>query len=673
MRPTSWVYVLITLSAVLLVTVGQSYADESLANNVPADVGLFIEGRGLEDLLLPLTEPQAWLTLAELGGQPARIDETFGWRVQVWQTVRMNPAEAIRVLFSRQFAFIGERPRRAQDAVVLCRPKTEIKLLLERWQAQPLPHTGRTSVYQLPNRIGLAVPDGLVMFGDAGLSKGMFQRTLEFMDHKPGGQSLSDDQDYRSLISQVPQNPDAVLFARLHRSNPSTSAPALVQPELPGPLRGAANILLALHRDGDLLHFSAVGDSRSLESDRKTGLKDLFERLPERTLFGWGFHLDYPQLVQAVNTLPERSVLRLTFKLQQRSGVIQRLTESLGSATCLAVGVVDPDGRTVPAPPMPALAVLINLEEPETAADAIHTLMQATVSIYNLMSLKVGAQPLSPPATIPVSDSEVELLDLSQLVHSLPYSDAFPELHICWTIDDGTLIMASHLDWLRQILAARHDEDPTLATLLELGRGPIAPSSESVIVIQTGPIADLGRLWLKHLEKTAPEVLEEDWWRQRQPGGSKVHLGIQVTELPEERRLRITTVQAGQPADGILEPGDEIVGHGRRRFATSQPVHEIRRGITQRKNARWLDLLVERGGTTLVRRIPLPFVDPVQVLRRAIAIGKLSQRVLYHDDVPGATGGRGFLTIELRKPGRQFFPFSLSPARQPVKSTPIQP
>ena len=653
--------------------VGQAQADESLANYVPADVGLFIEGRGIEDLLLPLTEPQAWLTLAELGGQPARIDETFGWRVRVWQTVRMNPAEAIRILFSKQFAFVGERPRHAQDAVVLCRPKTDIKSLLKRWQAQPLPYTGRSSVYQLPNRVGLAVPDGLVMFGDAGLSKGMFQQTLEFMDLKAEAQSLADDPDYRSLLAQVPQNPDAVLFARLRRGNPPASAPASAQSELPGPLRGAANILFALHREGDLLHFSAVGDSRAHEGSRKTGLKSLFERLPERTLLGWGFHLDYQRLVQVVNTLPERSVLRLTVKLQQRSGVIQRLTEALGSAMCLAVGVVEPQVRTVSAPPVPALAILIDVREPEVAATALHTLMQATVSIYNLMSLKVGAQPLPTPGIIQVGEAEAELLDLSQLLQTLPGSNAFPELHICWTIDDGTLIIASHLDWLRQILAARHDDGPTLAALLGIGRRPVAASSESIIIIQTGPIADLGRLWLRHLEKTAPEVLEEDWWRQRQPGGSKVRLGIQVTELPKEQRLRVTSVQAGLPADGILGPGDVIVGCGRRRFATSQPVREIRRGIAQRRNARWLDLLVERGGTTLVRRIPLPFVDPVQVLRRAVAIGKLSQRVLYHDDVPGAAGGRGFLTIELRKPGRPLFSFPMSPARRPVESTLTQP
>ncbi|GAG02899.1 unnamed protein product, partial [marine sediment metagenome] len=38
---------------------------ESLARLVPADVGLFVEARGADDLLVPLTEEQVWITLAE--------------------------------------------------------------------------------------------------------------------------------------------------------------------------------------------------------------------------------------------------------------------------------------------------------------------------------------------------------------------------------------------------------------------------------------------------------------------------------------------------------------------------------------------------------------------------------------------------------------------------------
>ncbi|MFH1747550.1 MAG: PDZ domain-containing protein [Planctomycetota bacterium] len=641
---------------------------ESLASYVPAEVGLFVEGRHIADLLLPLTDPQAWIILAEMAGQPANVKETADWRVRIQQTIQMTPAEAIDVLFSEQFAFVGEGPGRAQDAVVLCRSTVDIHELLERWRANPLPATGRTSVYRLPHRLGLALPYELAMFGDASASNGMFQHMLDFADGKRAN-SLAADPTYQQLLHQAPADPDAVLFARLRHKSATTSQPTSAPTEvargadLPGPLRGADNILLALHRRGGLLHFSAIGDGQPARPVGRAGLKPLVEQLPARTLAAWGLHLDYAELLGNVNALPEQSALRLTFNLHERSGAFQRLADALGSATCLVVGIVDPQSRIRPAPPIPALAVLIDTRNPATAAVEIDTLLQSTVSIYNLLALKVGAQLALPKVTtIQLHNRVVYVLDLSVLLQGCPGGPEIAELHLCWTVDENVLILASHTDWLRQILAARQGLSPPLSGMLQLSRKAIAPECEAIIALQTGPIADLGNMWLNHLAQTAPHVLYEDWWRLRQPGGGHVRMGIQVSELAEEMRLRVTSITPNMPADGILKPGDEIVGCNRRRFATSQPVREIQQGITERKNARWIDLLVERGGMTFVRRIPLPFIDPVQSLRRLVAVGKLSQRVVYHDDVPGLIGNRGFLTIEMRPGTQPLFPMKITPA-----------
>jgi hypothetical protein len=312
------------------------------------------------------------------------------------------------------------------------------------------------------------------------------------------------------------------------------------------------------------------------------------------------------------------------------------------------------------------LGVLVATRDAGLVAAEVDTLIQAVASLYNLMSLQVGAQLTLPTVTtVSVDGAEVRLLDLSTLLRAVPGGQAIAELHVCWTVDDGTLIIASHLDWLRQILAARRQQSPPLAGMLSLIQRSVADSSETVVAVQTGPIADLGQLWLDYLAKEAPAVLEEGWWRERQPDGQGARLGIQVTEVPEEKLLRVTAVEPGMPADGVLKPGDQIVGYvgfGPRRFATSQPVREIRQALGERKTARWVELLVARGGTTHVRRIPLPFVDPVQLLRRAVALGQIGQRVVYHDDAPEVTESRGFLTIELRESAESLFPFALSPA-----------
>ena len=196
--------------------------DESLARNVPASAGVFLELRQAHDLLLPLVEPQVWLTLAELAGQPASPAETELWARRIRETVNMTPVEAIRTLFAQRVAFVGEGPRSTQDAVILCRPLGDRQQLLQRWRARPLPTAGRTSLYRLPNDVGLAVQNDLFVFGDA-TTRGLFDRILGHLegDHSP---SLADDPGYKKLLTRVPPNPDGVLFVRLA---PPTSQPAV--------------------------------------------------------------------------------------------------------------------------------------------------------------------------------------------------------------------------------------------------------------------------------------------------------------------------------------------------------------------------------------------------------------------------------------------------------------
>ena len=109
--------------------------DTSLANQVPADVGLFVELQHGDDLLVPLTESETWATLSALAGQPAAPDETAAWRERIRQTIGMDPIDAIRTLFSQRVAYAGSGARPAQDAVVLCEPGEAPRTLVDHWSA----------------------------------------------------------------------------------------------------------------------------------------------------------------------------------------------------------------------------------------------------------------------------------------------------------------------------------------------------------------------------------------------------------------------------------------------------------------------------------------------------------------------------------------------------------
>jgi hypothetical protein len=646
-------------------------ADESLARAVPADVGLFIELRQADDLLTQLVEPQLWLTLAELAGQPASLKETEQWEKRIEQTLKMSPADAIAALFSQRVAFVAQAARRTQEAVIICRPASDQRQLLRRWQARPLPTLGRTALYSLPGNVSVAIHDDLMIFGDP-LTRAMFDRVLGQLDGQPES-SLAADPRYQRLLGRAPANPDGVLFVRLDQSE-SAAAPEERQParalwsDLPQILRGSSSVLFALHRADRTLQISAIGDSPAAPPTHDDSLAPLVSSLPRQTLVAWAGHVDYPALVPLIANLPERNVFRVAYQLQEGAGTVQRLLAALNSATCVALGTVMPENRLLPAPPVPALAVLVHTRDAGSVATEWANLFHTSLDLYRLLSLKVADPARLPPLqNFTLVDTEIEQLDLSLLVSEQPEQTPVGELHVSWALDGDVLILASHTDWLRQILEARHGLSPAIGPLLETADPPARPHAETFLVGQTAALGDFGAFWLRFCERFAPEVVTEAWWRNYQPGGRTVRLGVQVTVDPERPRLLVRSVTPDTPAEGLLRPGDEIIGCNRRRFATSQPVQEIQDGLASRPVARWIDLLIERDRVVRVKRIPLPFVDPVEITRRLAAVGRVVQRVVYVEDASEAAGTRGYLTLELRTDPRPQFDFPPAPVTLPLR------
>jgi hypothetical protein len=653
-------------------TLADERREVSLAHYVPADVGLFVELRNADDLLIPLTKPEAWITVAELAGQPAGLSDTADWQARIRQTIGMGPTQAIETLFAKRVAFVGQGLLRSQDAVVLCEPTRRPRDLVRSWQAQPLPSAARTSVYRLPNRVAVAVQTPVVVFGND-TPTGMFSHVLSLLETE-SQPPLADDPLYRRLLARLPANPDGLFFMRLGAGSSSTSqptsAPAVPSLKLPGPLRGSQNVLLALHRHDNLLHFSAVGDGPSRKTPHNDDVAKLVQRLPGRTLLAWGGQVDSAELLRSIQTLPKRHWLRVAYDIHDRFGNVEKLTDALAPAACIAIGAVSPRERQATAPAVPAAAVVVKLHNPAIARDEWEGIVTATISLHQLLTLKTAGKHVPPlvVTTEQYADVTYKALDLSAALSPFPLRlTPIGPLHLCWAFQDDTLILASHPEWLEQILDTRMGRGERLETVLKNTAHPAARHRENLLVAQTGPVADLGQLWLDELERFAPHVLEESFWKQYQPGGRPVRLGIKVRTESDERRLRVVSVTPGGAADGILQPNDLILGVNRRRFQSNNPLNEIRHGLAQRPHARWIDLYVEReGDLPRLRRVPLPFVDPVQIVRRLVSVGELFQRVVYSDDADS----RGSLTVELRRDPKPLYGFGVDDPNS-AKSEPL--
>lgn len=666
--------------------------DASFAALAPGDAGLFVELVRAPDLLIPLSDSEVWVVLAEIAGQPARAAEADAWRRQIRDTVHMSAVEAIQTLLTRRVALVGSGLGRSQDAVILCRPADDVRLdeLVRSWSNTPLASPVEPSGYVLAGNLGVAMADGVLAFGDVGPTGAMFRRVGDRLAGRTRA-SLADERDFRALLARVPPDPDGIFFARLRdprSATPAASRPAATTTQ-PRPVRSpttrpstraapasrggrraggsqpaagppgpavaplfgdSTSILLALHREAarGLLHFTAVGDGDPQTTAHVGEVAALAQTLPADTLAVWAGHVNYEALLRQAELLPKRNLARVVLSMQRQVPRADRLAPTLGSATAIALGSVSCDDEGQGLPPIPALAVLIEASDPAEAAHAFRALIDTSVAVCNLMALSPG---VDLPRLPPVEEYEVDhhpacALELAAAVEKYGLKSTLRELHVCWTVDANVLIAASHREWLARILAARHDAAPTLAPQMEVTQRAISARADTVAVLRVGPLAELARQWLGAFQKIAPEILEDAWWRDRQPGGGNVRLGISGDQDAERRRLIVRSVNAGGPAGAILQPGDEIIGCNGRALATSQPADEIRGAIARRESG-WIDLTIERQGVVFTRRLALPFVNPVDLLRKLAALGRVVATVIYHTDVPDV-GPRGFLTVQLQ-------------------------
>ncbi len=654
-RPASGVWL---WAAAALVMVPRAAGRESFAQLVPADVGIFVELYDAPDLLETLSEPQLWSTLSELAGQPARAEDARLWRRYVRAVVGMEPEEAIRVLFARGVAFAGPGAGRAQDAVVICRPAANVSVpaMLKRWGARRLPDRPLPETWQLRGSLGVAVYHDVLIFGDLLPPEGMFQRVSRHLA-RGGRGALAQAPAFSALRARLEPDVHGLVFVRLTRSAPvvvpgavTTSQPHLVAQTrpwegFPGPLHQARNAMFILRRRGHIWQVTAIGDGPALRPVGPIDPPRLLARLPATTLVAWQGEVDFARLLERVDQLPPQNVLRIVLNFPNQRQVLERMAAAVEPWACLAVGTAMPRGDR---PETPAVALLLRVRDPGEAESAFNQLVDACVAVYNVLSLGEGLPPLP---RIELLDGSVGRaprrwgLDLRPVLRRMGL-EAAGDVELCWTVEGRTLVVATSRHLLDQVLRARRGRTPTLAEAL---RDPgLLPERgvQRLLAARADAVGRLGQRWLAYLRTHAPQVMQESYWRAHQPGGDQPVLGLRGTPLPQERQIRIDAVLPGSPADGFLRPGDRILGAGRSRFASEDVVGEMRRAIRNRPHARWIDLLVERNNVPRVVRVPLPFFDPIQAVRRLVAVGRVVGTVVYYD-TPDDHAVRGHLTVEL--------------------------
>ena len=638
------------------------------AEVVPANVGLYAELTQAPDLLRALTDPQLWTMLGTFAGQAAEPTDTVAWREQIIQTVGMGPEQAIDQLLAQGVAFAGTGLFRSQDALVVTRPAEQINvpnLLAQLRRATP---DDRPPLPYTPLRSGLGVVpfERRLVFGDPRPPNGLFKDLLAMQRGGPP-LALAVDPIYQSLLARVAPDPDGLLFVRLggsqeppkltpdgqrvapptHLDSPPPAPPMIAGMSIRTMFLHASAVMLALHRDGDTLQLTGVSNGYVLRPDVEGRLEPTLARLPAETLAGWAFRVDYNALGKAIARLPSRHILQLARNLQPASDTpLSRLVANefyvaLGSVEqAPRTGVVEP--RNVPE--LPAIAIVLPTQHAATVTN-LSQLIRTARSAYNLIALRQGGPLLEPIEQTPRDDGTLHSLDLAPLVARLT-DQVVRELELAWAAGPDHVVIATHRLWLDEVLASLDQPRAETEPASVIGRHREPRLSTQAGFVHTGRLADLADDWLNFWTLHYTAINDERWWRDRQPPAARPRLGIQVKPVQDASRLLVTAVEPAGPGAGFLEVGDFLVGVEQQRFE-NDPIAAVRKALVEREHAKWIEVHVERNGQELRVNVPLPFVNPIQILERFVALGKFVETVRYADDHADPAGPRAYLSVSL--------------------------
>lgn len=604
---------------------------QQFAHLAPADTGLYVEITQGTELLLTLTQPERWAAIAEFAGQPATDRDAASWRNRVEATIGIGPEEAIQTLFARGVAFLGAGPFRSQDPVLLCRPSlsTPLPTLLNTWEAQAFDDPELASLFRLRNDLGLAIYGDTLMLGSPALASGAFRHALHVQQCGPEN-SLAAAPEFQRLLQRIPPDPAGIFFIRPRaerRDLTSGSLPpiaAALAVFLPAQLREAEAWLIGLHRKGNHLKFTAVGHQDNLVEKEPSLSKTV--KLPEQTLAAWQGNLSFEELLPQMNLLPDQHIFRLALPTQTADLANDIFTGSASVAFSTLTAEED-EG-----PARPTIALILEARDAPTALAFLDGASTMAKIAFDTYADRRGLVPLPPIHHVGEDVDVTRSINVSDLFAARVIAQ-LGEVHLCWGVSQDHLVLATHPDWLDQVLEKLNSQGETEPT----------PAMTS-IMCRGEELASIGRAWLTRLEKSDPELLTEAWWRRHQPGNRRPRLGITVSSLDQGKSLRIDAVESGQPAEGFLRPGDVIVGcHGKRFEGRAR--REVARGLVNRPNARWIDLSVQRDNEIFEIRVPMPFVNPARLLKQAVALGETIGDISYSEELEASGKTRGILTV----------------------------
>jgi len=246
----------------------------------------------------------------------------------------------------------------------------------------------------------------------------------------------------------------------------------------------------------------------------------------------------------------------------------------------------------------PQLAFMVRVQSEEVVRGLV---TKMTTAILDLIQ---AADPVSSEAVPTMNRTEhlgfsITWFDLSRYAKQsrYPLVRLFEFVEPCWTIHDGWWIAALSRDHLERIIDAQSGLLPTLGSVADVTALTAQRASRtSMTIIQGDLAAQTLYLWINDLQAGKASLLNPTFWNSDGYVEPRNAIGF-VPRQPELPGVVIVgQTEDGSPIDGLLQPGDRIIGVDGKLLSLTSPTAEMRRlWLSNATAGQGLTLRIERN------------------------------------------------------------------------------
>lgn len=595
---------------------------------VPSDVRLYVEFRNLSVIRHHLRRAGLWQIVRDLGESAMPRTTTRPWQQRTEQLLGMTSEQAVVRLLGLRTALLTTDPLEWDQGLVLAEVGDEelIRRLLQRWKATALDPMGPVERHRVPGGLLVAHRGRTLLFGPERDERGLWLRTVLLMAGK-GGTSLAEEPAFRGLMADVREGFDGLAYVRFTDSGPATTRPSLDR---------SRAVLARLEFRANEMHCEFRARDPSLPAAEIWSQGSLIATAPADVVFAWSGPFDASAWLGAARgAAPKRPAPAIASLVRPLlTGLARGRAESVsgGFGTSVTLVVSRIEAQDSNAFDRAQAAVLFEHETPAEVVSLLDDVVQ------------LGAWWLTPtsgpdaPTTRPTIQirrvaerAEVHSIDVGALLAARTSCPFFANMELCWAADGDTFLVATDRRYLASVIRAMRREVPYLAEQEGITQlFPDASTTVDWLMLRGRPTAAMLRSWLAHLERSRPDVLKPDFWRdwarQRMTHQARLGLGLRDSAVPGE--AIVAEVAANSPAARFLEVGDVIVAVDGRPLDSEGAARSVRERFLEALPRGRIVFGVQRGETRFNFTIPLPSplladpdsFDPIAAVRFLIAL-----------------------------------------------------